>query len=78
MNLPKSMKKRGHYKPRENCLKAIFRDIAEGDIKTLPVAETNVSSLRTRAGELNREAGYQKYRISVDSFLGVVRIANCV
>ena len=69
-------KKRGHYKPRENCLKAIFRDIADGDVKVVPLAETNVSSLRTRAAELNRDAGYQKFKVSVDSFMGVVRIAS--
>lgn len=69
-------KKRGKYRPRKNCLKALFRDIAEGDIKTLALDETNVSSLRTRAAELNQDAGYQKYRISVDSLLGTVRIAN--
>lgn len=70
------MKKiRGHYKPRENCLKAIFREIKTGDIKTVELAEVNVSSLRTKAAELNRDAGYLKYRVSVDSLLGVVRIA---
>ena len=69
-------KTRGHYKTRKNSLKALFESIADGDIKTIALQDTNVSSLRTRAGELNREAGFQKYIISVDSFLGVVRIAN--
>lgn len=52
-------KKRGRYKPRKDCLKAMFRGIAEGDIKTLAIKDTNVSSLRTIAGSLNAEAGYQ-------------------
>ena len=30
-------KKRGRYKPRQNCLRAMFRGIAEGDIKTLAI-----------------------------------------
>lgn len=67
--------KRGNYKPRKNCLKAIFREIKTGDIRTIPISDVNVSSLRTKAGELNRDAGYSKYRVSVDSLLGVVRIA---
>lgn len=71
-------KKRGRYKPRQNCLKAMFRGIAEGGIKTLAIEDTNVSSLRTTAGSLNSEAGYQKYRVSVDSFTGTVRIAKNV
>lgn len=62
-------------KPKDH-LQRIFNDIADGDIKSLPLAEANVSSLRARAGQLNREAGYQKYRVSVDSLLGMVRIAN--
>lgn len=62
-------------KPKDH-LQRIFKDIADGDIKSLPLAEANVSSLRARAGQLNREAGYQKYRVSVDSLLGLVRIAN--
>ena len=71
-------KKRGRYKPRQNCLRAMFRGIAEGDIKTLAIEGTNVSSLRTIAASLNTEVGYQKYRVSVDSLYGVVRIANDV
>lgn len=71
-------KKRGHYKLRKNCLQAVFRSIAEGDVMTLQMAETNVSSIRTRASMLNREAGFMKYRVSVDSLMGVVRIANSV
>lgn len=62
-------------KPKDH-LQRIFNDIADGDIKSLPLVEANVSSLRARAGQLNREAGYQKYRVSVDSLLGLVRIAN--
>ena len=68
-------KKRGRYKPGKDCLTAMFRGIAEGDIKTLAIKDTNVSSLRTIAGSLNAEAGYQKYRVSVDTLLGKVRIA---
>ena len=71
-------KKRGRYKPRQNCLRAMFRGVADGDIKTLALEDTNVSSLRTIAANLNAEAGYQKYKVSVDSLYGVVRIANDV
>lgn len=63
---------------KRDWLKSIFDSVAEGDIKTISITETNISSLRTRAGQLNRAAGYQKYKISVDSLLRVVRIANGV
>ena len=63
---------------KRDWLKSIFDSVAEGDIKTISITETNISSLRTRAGQLNRPAVYQKYKISVDSLLRVVRIANGV
>lgn len=71
-------KKKGNNRSRSGSLKMMFRGIAEGDIKTLAIKDTNVSSLRTIAASLNTETGYQKYRVSVDSLYGVVRIANDV
>ncbi|MCM1079577.1 MAG: hypothetical protein NC344_07750 [Bacteroidales bacterium] len=62
-------------KPKDH-LQAIFRDIADGEIKKINLSEVNVSSLRTRAAQLNAEAGYTQYRVSVDNLYGLVRISN--
>ncbi len=70
--------KKKEKKKDSKFLQAIFNSVADGDIKTIAIGEANISSLRTRAGQLNRRAGYQKYKVSVDSLLGVVRVANNV
>lgn len=57
-------------------MKEAFTGIKAGDIRSYPLDEVNVSSFRTRAGELNRAAGYTKYSVSVDSMTGLVRIMN--
>ena len=69
-------KKRQKYGLRKGCIKEAFSGIKAGDIRSYPLAEVNVSSFRTRAGELNRVAGYTKYSVSVDNMTGLVRIMN--
>ena len=71
-------KKKGNNRSRSGSLKMMFRGIADGEIKQIAMTDVNVSSLRAVAGALNTEVGYTKYRISVDSLYGVVRIANDV
>ena len=70
------MKKRKKYGPRKGCLKAAFESIKKGDIRSYPLDEVNVSSLRTRAGELNMAAGYTKYSVGVDNMTHTVRVMH--
>ena len=72
----RTTKKRQKYGLRKGCIKEAFSGIKAGDIRSYPLAEVNVSSFRTRAGELNRAAGYTKYSVSVDNMMGLVRIMN--
>ena len=71
-------KKKGNNRSRSGSLKMMIRGIADGEIKQIAMTDVNVSSLRAVAGALNTEVGYTKYRVSVDSLYGVVRIANDV
>lgn len=57
-------------------MKEAFTGIKAGDIRTFRLEDVNVSSFRTRAGELNSAAGYTKYSVSIDSLTGTLRVAN--
>ena len=70
------MNKRKKYGLRRGCLKDVFSNIAEGDIKSYPLEDVNVSSFRARAGELNRMAGYTKFSVSVDTLTQTLRVVN--
>lgn len=70
------MKKRQKYGLRKGCLKEAFTGIKPGDIRIYQLDDVNVSSFRTRATELNAEAGYTKYSVSIDSLTGTLRVAN--
>ena len=72
----RTTKKRQKYGLRKGCMKEAFSGIKAGDIRSYPLEEVNVSSFRTRAGELNKAAGYTKYSVSVDNMMGLVRIMN--
>jgi hypothetical protein len=72
----KTMKRRKKYGLRKGCLKEAFTSIKAGDIRTYPLGEVNVSSFRTRAGELNAIAGYTKYSVSIDSLTQTLRVMN--
>ncbi len=70
------MSKRQKYGLRKGCLKEAFSNIEVGDIRSFPLDEVNSTSFRTRAGELNRAAGYTKYSVSVDSLTQTLRVRN--
>lgn len=67
---------RQKYGLRKDGLKDIFTGIKPGEILSYPLKEVNVSSLRTRAGELNRLAGYTRYSVSIDNVTETVRVIN--
>lgn len=68
--------KRQKYGLRKNGLKDVFSNIKPGDIRSFPLSDVKVPSLRTRAGELNRVAGYTKYSVSIDNVTETVRVIN--
>ena len=72
----KVKKKRQKYGLRSGSTKEAFAGLKPGDIRSFPLEECNWNSYRTRAGELNREAGYTKYSVSVDSLTKTVRIIH--
>ena len=57
-------------------MKEAFTGINKGDIRSFPLEDVNVSSFRTRAGELNRDAGYTKYSVSIDNMTQTLRVMN--
>lgn len=72
----KVKKKRQKYGLRCGSTKKAFIELKPGDIRTFPFDECNWNSYRTRAGELNREAGYTKFSVSVDRLTNSLRIIN--
>lgn len=71
-----NMKKRKKYGLRKGCMKEAFTNIKAGDIRSFPLDDVNVSTFRTRAGELNAAAGYTKYSVSVDNMTRTLRVMN--
>lgn len=67
-------RKRGKYGYRKGCLKAAFSAMAVGEIRSFPMDSINLSSIRTRAGELNKDAGRTIYSVNWDRFTDSVRI----
>ena len=61
---------------KKSNLNESFNTLKAGDYLVKPLSDVNVSSYRTRAGELNRAAGYTKYSVSVDAFTGTLRIIH--
>lgn len=57
-------------------MKEAFTNIKAGDIRSFPLDDVNVSTFRTRAGELNAAAGYTKYSVSVDNMTRTLRVMN--
>lgn len=70
------MRKRDKYGLRKGSLKEAFSGIEGGGIRSFQLEDVNVASFRTRAGELNRDAGYTKYSVSVDKVAGALRLIN--
>lgn len=67
-------RERCKYGYRKGCLKAAFSEMAVGEIRTFPMDSINLSSIRTRAGELNKAAGRTIYSVNWDKFTDSVRI----
>ena len=53
-----------------------FKDMKKGEIRYFSLDDVNYSSVRTRAGELNMDAGYTQYSVSIDRLLNQVRIVR--
>lgn len=59
-------------------IKKMILDVESGGMRQIEMGpEVNPSSFRTYAVLLNREAGWTKYRINVNSVLGLLTIINC-
>lgn len=56
-------------------MRKLFLSMKEGDVKTLPSADYKIGTLRTRAGELNTEAGYTRYSVKNNPLLMNINIA---
>lgn len=56
-------------------MRQLFLSMKEGDIKTLSSDEYKIGTLRTRAGELNMEAGYTRYSVKNNPLLQNINIA---
>lgn len=55
-------------------LTAMFERMKPGEIKVYKEGNVKLASLRTRAAELNVKAGYTKYSVSIDRYLGTIRL----
>lgn len=64
--------------PKKGCLRigltALFERMKPGEIRVYREGNVKLSSLRTRAAELNVKAGYTKYSVSVDRYLHTIRL----
>ena len=59
-------------------IKKTIREVEAGGMRQIEMGPgINPASFRTFAAELNREAGWTKYRINVNSVLGLMTIINC-
>lgn len=58
-------------------MKKLIRSVKEGGILQLQLEQgVNPASFRSAASEINREYDYLKYKINVNSVLGVLTIIN--
>lgn len=58
-------------------MKNLIRSCKEGGILQLQLDKgVNPASFRSAASEVNREYGYMKFKINVNSVLGVLTIIN--
>lgn len=57
------------------AIRKLFLSMKEGDIKTLSSDDYKIGTLRTRAGELNMEAGYTRYSVKNNPLLQNINIA---
>lgn len=61
---------------RKRYLVEMFMGMKKGEIRTFPLENVNYSSVRTRAGELNMDAGYTRYSVSIDRLLKRIRVVH--
>lgn len=66
--------RQGNRQGKPSWLTERITAIPEGHCATYPLAEVNYDSYRTRASELNKQAGYLRYSISRSLPLGLLII----
>lgn len=69
-------RKRKKYGLRKGCLKDVFSNIGQGEMRTFSMDDYLERSVRQRAVELNREADYIKYSVSIDRLTNTIRVIN--
>lgn len=76
MTKKEMMLKRPLKRNRAGSIKDQLRSIPKGDKREWPLSEINVSSYRTKVGEMNVEAGYSKYGLKTYPDYGTMVITN--
>ena len=76
MTKKEMMKKRPLKRNRAWSIKDQLRGIPNGDKREWSLSEINVSSYRTKVGEMNVEAGYSKYGLKTYPDYGTMVITN--
>lgn len=69
-------KKRPLRRHRAGSIRSQLLSIADGDKREWLLDEVNVSSYRTKVGEMNVEAGYGKYSLRTYPDYGTMVITN--
>lgn len=57
-------------------LTALFERMEPGETRIYKIGNVKLTSLRTRAAELNVKAGYTQYSVSIDRLLGTIRLLH--
>lgn len=76
MTKKEMMLKRPLKRNRAGSIKDQLRKIPSGDKREWSLADVNVSSYRTKVGEMNVEAGYSKYGLKTYPDYGTMVITN--
>ena len=76
MTKKEMMKKRPLKRNRAGSIKDQLSRIPVGDKREWPLAEVNVSSYRTKVGEMNVAAGYSKFGLKTYPDYGTMVITN--
>ena len=70
------MRKRPLRRNRTGSIKDQLRSIPAGDKREWLLSDVNVSSYRTKVGEMNVDAGYSKYGLETYPDYGTMVITN--
>lgn len=54
----------------------VMRTLKEGEYRQFDLVRENVFSWRTVASRMNREAGYRKYSVTINSKLGIMAVKH--